>query len=443
MHPCWFLLPLGLALAALGWWLGRRGSATAAPAAGDAVQSVVDTVAAPLMSVDRQFTITMINAAAAALVGKKPQELVGTKCYELFRTGHCRTDKCALARAMAERRPVSDRTVADPGGQGPLPILYSGAPRYDERGEVVGATEFVQEIRAIVEAQRATQEGVAELGGTVDELEGVMAQQRERTGLLATHSQSVATAARQMDGNFGSVGSAIEQTQGIFQSIAGAVEELNASIGEIARSTSRANEISSGAVGKARALEERVREMNGASEEIGTIVGTIIRISEQTKLLALNATIEAARAGSAGKGFAVVAGEVKELARQTSDAIVDIQTKVGNITGATGKASAGIVEIGNVVAEISETVDSIAAALEEQSATTGEINRSISEAVQGLQEVTRNVGEATQAAGEIAERTGELSHGLVEIERDADRLGGSAERLGQVARHLDAAAKAL
>jgi PAS domain S-box-containing protein len=429
-----------------GWWFGSRrrmASGQAQDGLGAETQKLLNTVATPVMSIDRDFNIEMINEAASGMVGKKPSELVGTKCYDLFRTEHCRTEHCALARAMREGRPVATRTVASPGGKGKIPILYSGAPRYGTNGDIVGATEFVQEISAIVQAQEATQAGVQHLGGTVQGLEEVLLRQQERTTRMARSSQSVAGAAHQMDGNFGSVGAAVEQTHGIFQSIAGAVEEMNASIGEIARGTTHANEIAGNAVQGSRRLAERVQDMTVASEEINSIVNTIIRISEQTKLLALNATIEAARAGSAGKGFAVVAGEVKELARQTSEAIVDIQNKVGNITGTTAKTAAEIGEIGGIIEQINETVGTIAAALEEQSVTTGEITHSITEAVQGLQEVTRNVGEASTAAGEIARQTGELSSGLNEVERENSGLGDSCKRLTDVTDRLRQAAEAL
>jgi methyl-accepting chemotaxis protein len=65
--------------------------------------------------------------------------------------------------------------------------------------------------------------------------------------------------------------------------------------------------------------------------------------------LALNATIEAARAGEAGKGFAVVANEIKELARQTAEATLDIKQQIEGIQHSTGGTVEAIDQIGKVI----------------------------------------------------------------------------------------------
>lgn len=114
-------------------------------------------------------------------------------------------------------------------------------------------------------------------------------------------------------------------------------------------------------------------ELASAADKLGKVTETITEISEQTNLLALNATIEA------GKGFAVVANEIKDLAKQTADATMEIKALIDNVQNTTAITGNGINSIPEVIGGVNDTIPGIATAVEEQTATTNEIVQNIAQ----------------------------------------------------------------
>ena len=123
------------------------------------METDLNVIPTPIMEIDDKFTVTFMNPAGAAVAGLTPDEAVGRKCYDLFKTPHCKTEKCACARAMKTDSVVTEQTIARPRDGVIVPIKYTGAPIKDAKGNIIGALEYVLDV---TEESKAAADGRGE-----------------------------------------------------------------------------------------------------------------------------------------------------------------------------------------------------------------------------------------------------------------------------------------
>ncbi len=254
---------------------------------------------------------------------------------------------------------------------------------------------------------------------------------------LNDRSVTVAAAAEEMSANMNSVAAATEEAATNITMVTDATHEMSKTINEISDNTTKTQAIANQAVIQAESASKRVDELGSAAEKIGKVTEAITEISEQTNLLALNATIEAARAGEAGKGFAVVANEIKELARQTAEATLEIKTQIGGIQETTSNTVTEIEQITKVINEVNDIVEVVVSAVEQQNATTVEITNNITQATLGIQEVTENVSQISTVSEEVASDISQVSHESGKISSASVKLSENASKLSEVSIKLE------
>ncbi|WP_112478999.1 methyl-accepting chemotaxis protein [Vibrio variabilis] len=199
----------------------------------------------------------------------------------------------------------------------------------DEYGDVARELEKTRvHLQDIIKTQVATSQELA----TLTEIMTLsMSETKESSQEEFQEIDQLATAMSEMTSTVQTVADHAHNASQLTEQASGQAETGQRFVqGTVTKMSELSNDISASAQA-VNQVEERV-------ESIGSVVGTIQGISEQTNLLALNAAIEAARAGEAGRGFAVVADEVRNLAQRTQQATVEIQEMISHLQSSANSA---------------------------------------------------------------------------------------------------------
>ncbi|MGB3221999.1 MAG: methyl-accepting chemotaxis protein [Desulforhopalus sp.] len=306
--------------------------------------------------------------------------------------------------------------------------------RGDEIGDFLRALDEMSQqlkntIQTVVSSVDTMQNSSADLSNISSNL---TADSRETT----ERSESVSASTEEMSSSIRAIAAAMEQSTTNVSMVATATEEMSATINEIAENAERARSISGTAVTQAASASEAMSNLGKAANEISSVTTVITEISEQTNLLALNATIEAARAGEAGKGFAVVASEIKELAKQTAGATMNIKSKIQDMQATTELTVSQINSVVQVINNVSEIINTMATAVEEQWSATKEITLNISQVADGIQEVNENVSQTSSVAATISMDIAQVSQSTSQVLSGSEVVGQRAKGLSELAEQL-------
>ncbi len=332
-----------------------------------------------------------------------------------------------INRAIASLKDIAQ-------GEGDLTMRLDAKSK-DEIGELgFWFNTFIEKLQGIV---KRIAENSNMVNASSNQLSAIAKELLSGADDTSQRAANVATASEEMSANLNNVAAAMEQSSTNTNMVAAAAEEMTSTINEIAENAERARNVSSKAVDQATSASVKMEELGKAAQKIGRVTETITEISEQTNLLALNATIEAARAGEAGKGFAVVANEIKDLARQTAKATLDIKSQIDDVQHTTKSTITEINQISQVISGVNEIVATIATAVEEQTAATREIANNIAQASQGIQEVNENVSQSSAVAGDITQDISKVNLAATGISQSSRQVQASSEDLLRMATELN------
>ena len=238
---------------------------------------------------------------------------------------------------------------------------------------------------------------IVDVAGNVDAIsETVSRQAADFQGLLRNADEVSQSNAR--------IGEAVTQTRKVAEAaahdVAASRQAVNRAVGEIHALVE--------AVGS---IQDQLGSLQEALNKVAAVAFGIDAIAKQTNLLALNATIEAARAGEAGKGFAVVAGEVKALAKETSQATAEIHGTLESLE----EQAAKLIAYGTSSTERAEAVRAGAQ-------TIGEVIETVGRAMTGMQ---AEAGDISEAAALIESHSGGFLATLEGMSEGVSRSSGT------------------
>ena len=158
----------------------RQRAERAADQARAEVSQIFDTAADGMRVVDRDFNITCANTTFAELVGLPKDEIIGKKCYEVFRGRLCDTPECPLERVLQGETVVTYDAWKERFDGTRVPCMVTAKPFRWPSGEILGIVEDFRDISDRIRYEAKLKESRERLRQLTSHLQGVREEERSR-----------------------------------------------------------------------------------------------------------------------------------------------------------------------------------------------------------------------------------------------------------------------
>ena len=441
---------------------------------------LLDTMPAPAMIIDKDFNVQYMNELGAKVGGKTQAQLIGTRCYDHFRTSDCKTERCACGQAMRGGQNAASETDAHPGGLD-LDISYSATPLRDEAGNIIGAFEVVSDQTAIKQAARVAKkiatyqdietqklvecltklaEGDITLGietepadSDTEPVKQVYDGIGSAVGILISALHEITVTAREIAGGnllvnmkkrsdqdelIQALQDMVEKLKEIITDVRGAADQVASGSQELSSSS---QQVSQGASEQAASVEE----ISSSMEELASTVAQTADHARQTAAISNKAAADAVEGGKAVAetvaAMQLIAKKIElieEIARQTNLLALNATIEAAR-AGEHGKGFAVVAAEVRKLAERSQVsaqeIKGVAGSSVETASNAG---RLINEIVPQIQKTAELVHEIDAASNEQARGIDENARAIQQFDQVIQANSAAAEEMASTSEELTA-----
>jgi len=397
-----------------------------------------DLVPQPVIVMDPDHTILRLNRVTAEMAGRKPEECVGMKFWDLFDNPSCRAGTCALARAVSTRQTCTAETFAIVQGQ-KIAIRVTVAPVLGQRGEALGAVQLcypmTTELKAIEEVLRLSGEvKEGKLAARIDAspfegvyrelvngfntvLDAVVKPIQAASSVVARIANKDLTA--RVEGDY----------SGDFRKLAEDINRMAVSLQESIRAFGQETQ---GVSSSAEELTAVSQQMAGNAEETAAQANIVSAASEQ---ISGNVASVASAAEQMQASIREIAKNANESARVAKHA-VSVAQSTNETVKKLGESSQEIGNVIKVITSIAQQTNLLALNATIEAARAGEAGKGFAVVANEVKELAKQTAKATEEIGQKIQAIQADTHGAVKA---IEEIGAIINQINDVANSIASA----
>lgn len=389
----------------------------------------LDWLPIPVVAMDTGHTIVYINQAAAAVAGRRPEDCVGKKFWEvLYDSPACRAETCAAGEAVRTGRvSTGEARFRVQGREWPVRVICS--PRHDQDRKIVGCFQVMYEAKEeihvsneIMRLVQAGREGHLHERGKVDEFKGnfralVEGMNSLLDAFVAPLAETSAVLARiaacdlkaRVEGNYqGDHARLKDDINRLAIDLHASFQSFTESSVALAASSEELATVSQQLAGNAEETAVQADVVSAASKEVSTNVSAVASAAEQ-----MRASIRAISQNS---------NEAASMARKAVDFVHSTNTTVSKL----GESSKDIGNVSKVITAIAQQTNLLALNAAIEAARAGEFGKGFAVVANEVKELAKKTAQATEEIGRRIELIQTDTKGAV---RAIETIGSVVEQI--------------